>query len=119
MILFFLLLGQIKAQATFNVLTDATAEDRFTSFLNDIPNGTVVLVAVKRSSQVTSPALIDVLKSIGAQNPDILSTHRYTLLGYKGLDRWDWIQETIWSHGTISLTKMIPLLGGKSLTRLQ
>lgn len=71
------------------------------------------MVTVKKSSRVASPALIDALKAVGAQNPAISSTDRYTLLGYKGLDRWDWIEEIKWSNGEIGLTKTIPLLGGK------
>lgn len=107
-------LGKLLGRDTFDIPNDNTAQDRFANFIRTAPNNTVVLVNGGVTSRITSPDLIKVLKSVGARDPNHISSAQvYFLVGYKGLDKMHWVEEVM-LPGYMSATfrKRIPFFGG-------
>ena len=101
--------GQLYSRATFDTYGDTTASGKMGTYINSIPEGSIVLVVTRDSAEHYYNAAA--LKSVGAQDP-LSEGHRgsWYLVGNKG-KRQSWVQQGSKPRhrGPIGTTVFIPL----------
>ncbi|CAB4023040.1 Neurogenic locus notch 1 [Paramuricea clavata] len=89
------LTGKFEGAQVFDTNGDSGASGKITNFINTIPNGRVVVVAVQDNGARTIGNALGELKKIGAREP-IISEDRssFALIGYKGAETPKWITQS-------------------------
>jgi hypothetical protein len=78
--------GAVEASAAFNTFVSAQESERLAQFINEIPNGKIVVVAARDEvSRYLTASAVDALETIGAQQ-DLRGKWRWShaLIGVKG-----------------------------------
>eukprot|EP00058_Branchiostoma_floridae_P009022 XP_002594510.1 hypothetical protein BRAFLDRAFT_124969 [Branchiostoma floridae] len=107
--------GDVTRQMTFDTYKHAEADLDMANFIrNDIPETSIVLVAVRDESSSKAKECLTALKEIGAQEP-VKTDYRgnFALVGYKGNVWPTWIQQVNLpsAQGPAQIYTKIPLMG--------
>ncbi|XP_019627189.1 PREDICTED: cell migration-inducing and hyaluronan-binding protein-like [Branchiostoma belcheri] len=109
------LTGAVTHQMTFDTYAQPTADVAMANFIrNDIPQNSIVLVAVKDESSVHARECLTALKEIGAQEPVKTDLRgNFAMVGFKGTFWPTWVQQVNLpsGQGPAQIYTKIPLMG--------